>query len=117
MKRFYYPHRFSLRREDDAGIQDLATTRLLSHLDVMNTRLLKVGPYLLGNRFSLADFYLSFWIAFLDRDVVRKRVPSIAKLYDLVTSRPSTTPYLEGAERGAGLWADMMKKHPGGVIA
>ena len=117
MKRFYYPHRFSLRREDDAGIQDLATTHLLSHLDVMNTRLLKVGPYVLGNRFSLADFYLSFWVAFLDRDVVRKRFSSIAKLYDLVTSRPSATPYLEGAERAADLWVDMMKKHPAGVIA
>jgi hypothetical protein len=48
---------------------------------------------------------------------VRKRFPSIAKLYDLVTSRPSATPYLEGAERAASLWVDMMKKHPAGVIA
>jgi glutathione S-transferase len=41
MKRFYYPHRFSLRRADDAGIQDLAKSLILRHLDVMNTRLQK----------------------------------------------------------------------------
>lgn len=117
MKRFYYPHRFSLRREDDAGIQELAKTAVLGRLDVMNTRLVKRGPYVLGNRFSLADFYLSFWVAFLDQDVVRKRFPSIAKLDDLVRSRPSVTPYLERTERVADTWADMMKKNPAGVIA
>ena len=43
MKRFHFPHRFSLRREDDAGIQDLAKSLLLSRLKVMNTRLAKRG--------------------------------------------------------------------------
>jgi glutathione S-transferase len=104
MKRFYYPHRFSLRREDDGGIQDLAKTLVLGHLDVMDTRLAKRGPYVLGDRFSLADFYLSFWMAFLDRGVVWNRFPSIAKLYDLVKSRPTTTGYLEEVERAAAIF-------------
>jgi len=117
MKRFHFPHRFSLRTEDNAGIQDLAKALVLSRLDVMNTRLLKSGPYVLGTRFSLADFYLSFWIAYLDRDGVCKRFPSIAKLYGLVRSRPSATPYLEETERTAEAYADMMKKNPAGVIA
>jgi glutathione S-transferase len=43
--------------------------------------------------------------------------PSIAKLYDLVRSRPSATPFLEGTERTADAYAEMMKKNPGGVIA
>jgi glutathione S-transferase len=97
-KRFYYPHRFSLRREDDAGIRDLARTLLFSHLDVMNGRLAKGGPYVLGDRFSLADFYLSYWMRFLKPDVLWKRFPSIAKLYNLVKSRPSATAYFEGQE-------------------
>jgi len=116
MKRFHFPHRFSLRREDNAGIQDLAKALVLSRLDVMNTRLAKSGPYALGTRFSLADFYLCFWVAYLDRDGVCKRFPSIAKLYDLVRSRPSVTPYLEETERLAEAYADMMKKNPAGVI-
>lgn len=57
MKRFHFPHRFSLRQEDNAGIQELAKALVLSRLNVINTRLAKRGPYLLGTRFSLADFY------------------------------------------------------------
>jgi glutathione S-transferase len=82
----------------------------------MNVRLSKRGPYVLGNRFSLADFYLSFWVAFLDQDLVRNRCPAIAKLYDLVRARPSATPYLERAEAGARYWAEMMKKSPTPVV-
>jgi glutathione S-transferase len=108
MKRFYYPHRFSLRREDDSGIQELARTLVLNHLDVMNTRLAKCGPYVLGDRFSLADFYLSFWMALLDPELLCKRFPSIAKLYDLVKSRPSATAYLEESERVAGLFGRIL---------
>ena len=117
MKRFHYPHRFSLRREDNAGIQDLAKSLVLSRLNVMNTRLAKRGPYVLGTRFSLADFYLSFWVAYLDREAVCRQFPSIAKLYDLVRSRPSALPYFEETERMADAYAGMMKKHPEGVLA
>jgi glutathione S-transferase len=116
MKRFYYPHRFSLRRADDAGIQDLAKSLILRHLDVMNTRLQKRGPYVLGARFSLADFYLSFWVALADRQVVRERFPSIVNLYDLVRSRPSATLFLDRNERVAEEWVDLVKNHPLGVI-
>src|SRR5215468_11528903 len=65
MKRFHFPHRYSPRREDNARIQDLAKSLVLSRLNVMNTRLAKRGPYVLGTRFSLADFYLGFWVAYL----------------------------------------------------
>jgi glutathione S-transferase len=117
MKRFHFPHRFSLREEDNAGIQDLAKTLILSRLDVINTRLSQRGPYLLGSRFSLADFYLIFWIAYLDRHTVLKRLPSLARLYGLVRSRPVAGAYLEETERSADAYADLMRKNPAGVIA
>jgi glutathione S-transferase len=117
MKRFHFPHRYSLRTEDNVAIQDLTKTLVLGRLDVMNTRLAKGGPYVLGPRFCLADFYLSFWVALLDPDGVCKRFPSIAKLYDLVRSRPSAKPYLEAAECMAEEYADLMKRNPAGVIA
>ncbi|MEK1888827.1 MAG: glutathione S-transferase family protein [Phyllobacterium sp.] len=116
MKRFHFPHRFSLRSEDNAGIQELAKTLVLSRLNVMNARLAKSGPYVLGNRFSLADFYLSFWVAYLDREAVCERFPSIATLYTLVRSRPSATPYLDETEQMAATYATMMKDKPAGVI-
>ncbi|WP_246300006.1 glutathione S-transferase C-terminal domain-containing protein [Sinorhizobium psoraleae] len=94
MKRFHFPHRYALRTEDNPAIQDLAKALVLSRLDVMNTRLEKGGSYILGTRFSLADFYLSFWIALLGRDGVCSRSPAIAKRYDPVRSRAGVTPYL-----------------------
>ncbi|OWV79511.1 glutathione S-transferase [Rhizobium sp. R634] len=116
-KRFHFPHRFSLRSEDNAGIQDLAKSLVLSRLSVMNTRLARKGPYVLGARFSLADFYLSFWVAYLDRKSVCMQFPSIAKLYDLVRTRATATPYLEETERMAEAYAEMMKQNPSGVIS
>jgi glutathione S-transferase len=117
MKRFHFPHRYSLRTEDALAIQDMSKQLVLSRLDVMNTRLAKGGPYILGDRFSLADFYLSFWIAYLDRDAVRKRSPLVGRLYDLVRSRPSTAPYIEETEKMSDAYADMLRKKPAGVIA
>ena len=100
-----------------AAIQDMSKQLVLSRLEGMNTRLAKGGPYVLGSRFSLADFYLSFWIAYLDREAVCKRFPWMARLYDLVRSRPGATSYIEATERSADAYAELMKKNPGGVIA
>lgn len=117
MKRFHFPHRFSLRTEDNVAIQELAKALVVSRLEVVNIRLARRGPYILGTRFSLADFYLCFWIAYLDRAGVCRRLPSIAKLYDLVRSRPGATPYLEETEKMADAYAELMKENPAGVIA
>ncbi|QRM56687.1 glutathione S-transferase family protein [Sinorhizobium sp. BG8] len=117
MKRFHFPHRFSLRREDDIGIQDLAKSLVLSRLGVMDGRLAKRGPYVLGSRFSLVDFYLCFWVAYLDRRTVCMRFPAIATLYNMVRSRPGATRYLQETEGMADAYAEMMNTSPGGVIA
>jgi len=116
MKRFHFPHRFSLRTEDNIGTRELAKTLVLSRLDVMNRRLAKNGPYILGDRFSLADVYLCFWIAYLDRETVCKQLPSVARLYGVVRSRPSVAPHLEETERMSDAYADLMRENPAGVI-
>lgn len=116
MKRFHFPHRFSLRPEDNAGIQQLAKKMVMSRLGVIAKRLERRGPYFLGTRFSLADFYLAFWIAYLDRQAACMRFPAIGRLYGLVRSRPGVVAYLEATEKMADAYGEMMKKKPGGVI-
>jgi glutathione S-transferase len=116
MKRFHFPHRFSPRREDDSKIQDLAKSLVLSRLAVVNERLAESGPYTLGTRFSLADSYVSYWVAWLGRDEVCSRLPLIAKLYGLVGARPRIAAYLKETERMAEIYGNMMKNSPGGVI-
>ncbi|MBZ7925075.1 glutathione S-transferase C-terminal domain-containing protein [Ensifer adhaerens] len=83
----------------------------------MNRRLASRGPYILGPRFSVADFYLCFWIAYLDVDGVCDRCPQVANLYELVRSRPSASRYLDETERAAASYAEMLKRTPGGVIS
>ena len=103
MKRFHFPHRFSLRREDNAGGSGCSESPCPQPPGGRGYAAgTKGGPYLLGSRFSLADFYLSFWIAYLDREAVRSRLPSVARLYGLVRSRPGVTPYLgrDGTDGG-----------------
>ena len=117
MKRFHFPHRYSLKKEDAPAIQDMSKQLILSRLEVMDTRLSRNGPYVLGSRFSLADFYLSFWVAYLDRETVWERFSNIAKLYQLVRARPSAARCIEETEKMSDDYADMMRKNPGGVIA
>ena len=117
MKRFHFPHRYSLRRQDNAAVQEQAKSLILTRLEVVDARLENDGPYLLGSRFSLADFYLSFWIAYLDRGAVRSRLPSVARLYELVRARPGVSRYLGETERMADAYAELMNKNPAGVIS
>lgn len=117
MKRFHFPHRYALRAEDIFAVQDMSRELVLSRIGIMNTRLAKGGPYILGSRFSLVDFYLCFCIAYLDRKAACERYPEIARLYRLVRSRPKAGAFIEETEQAADTYADMVRKNPAGVIA
>lgn len=116
MKRFHFPHRYALRTEDIFTVQDMSRELVLSRIGIMNTRLAKSGPYILGERFSLADFYLCFCIAYLDREAACQRYPEVARLYRLVRSRPRAGAYIEETETAADTYADMVRRNPAGVI-
>jgi glutathione S-transferase len=117
MKRFHFPHRFSLREADNLAIQDSARALVMSRLAVIDARLARRGPHLLGDRFSLADFYLCFWIAYLDHEAACAAFPAIATLYRLVHARPTASRWLADTERMAADYAAMMRRKPAGVIA
>jgi glutathione S-transferase len=116
MKRYHFPHRYSLEQEDALRTQEHAKMSVLSRLGVMNERLSRKGPYLLGKRFSFADFYLCFWIAYLDHSLVCERYPLLGRLYDLLRSRPRTRDYLEETERAAAAYLAMLKEKGDTII-
>jgi glutathione S-transferase len=116
MKRYHFPHRYALEQKDALRMLEHAKTSVLSRLGVMNERLSRNGPYLLGMRFSFADFYLCFWIAYLDRSLVCQSYPLLGRLYDLLRSRPRTRDYLEETERAAGAYLAMLKDKGGVAI-
>jgi len=116
IKRFHFPHRFALRTEDVLSVRDNAKTIVLDRLGIVNTRLTNGGPYLLGPRFSLADFHLCFWVALVDRNSARAKYPAVATLYDLVRSRPGVTRHLADAEAMADEYNELVRKNPTGVV-
>jgi glutathione S-transferase len=116
MKRYHFPHRYSLESQDALLMQEHAKTSVLGRLGVMNERLSRNGPYILGRRFSFADFYLCFWIAYLDRALVCQRYPLLGSLYELLRIRPRARHYLEETEQAATAYLTMMKEAGGVVI-
>ena len=116
MKRFHFPHRFSLRTEDNVKIQEQSKAMVISRLGVVNERLATRGPYLLGTRFSLADAFLCFWMAYLGRDDVATLLPAVGTLYRLVMGRSKMAALLAKTEQAAGDYGNMMRQNPGGVI-
>jgi glutathione S-transferase len=117
MKRFHFPHRFSLKAADNAAIQDQAKHNILNRLEPVEKKLADAGPFLLGRRFSLADFYLCFWIGYLDREMACAAWPSVARLYELVGDRPRAGRFLQETELAAAAYAAMTRDKPAGVIA
>ena len=117
MKRFHFPHRYSLRVEDNLPIQEKAKALIISRIETVNTRLASRGPHLLGDRFSFADFYLCFWIAYLDHAEVCARWAHLAVLYETIRARPISGRYIAETEAAATAYAEMTRHTPAGLIA
>ncbi|HIE89095.1 MAG TPA: glutathione S-transferase family protein [Gammaproteobacteria bacterium] len=95
MKRYYYPHRFSLNDADIPRVKQIALNDALDCLKVIDGRLSENGPYHLGDRFSLVDLSLSYWVALIYYLDVLKPFAAIRQCMNLVMSRPKLQPMFE----------------------
>ena len=87
--RIYYPQRYSTRAEADATvIRDQAESDFFAHLGLISKVL---NPYVMGERFSVADIYLymltTWWPG--DRSTMYGRLPLLAKHATLIAARPA----------------------------
>jgi glutathione S-transferase len=87
--RVYYPDRFSSRGQADAqAIGDQAKQDFVGHLRLICGRL---SPYLLGERYSIADAYLymlaSWWPD--DRAALHQALPALQRHASLVAALPA----------------------------
>ena len=95
MKRYNFPHRFSLNDADIPRVKQIALDDALGVLNVIDGRLRENGPYHLGDRFSLVDLSLSYWAALLYHLEVLKPFSAIHQCMNLVMSRPKLQPMFE----------------------
>lgn len=93
LKRFYYPARYAPRLDDKAAVRAQALSRAHELFAAIEARLGApnsdhAGPYHLGERLSLADLNLAFWIGGLAPNERPPACPAIMACHDLVAARP-----------------------------
>ncbi len=88
LKRYFYPNRYGLRESDEKGIREKSLGYICQTLRVIDRHLIEAGPFHLGDRFSLVDLTLSFWMnSIMDRHEV-SHFESINRCVSLVEERP-----------------------------
>jgi glutathione S-transferase len=105
-KTFFYPHRWSTDRADADRVRDKAFDVLIERWRIYDTWLAEDGPFALGERFSLADMFMTLWAAYglRETDDITGRYPHVARCYDLVAARPRSGPVFTDIRRALGEW-------------
>ena len=100
MKRYWCPHRSSTDAADTPRIKDQALITARDRWRVLDDALGAGGPYLLGERLSVADFYMGFLAgAGFDPPVrLLDEFPAVELCFDLLKSRPRLTKLLDETE-------------------
>ena len=89
LKRYFYPHRFVLREEDAPEMRRLSLALAIERLGVIEQRMQQMGPYYLGERYSLVDLAVSYWAEDLMYDNNLDSLPAIGHCLSLVRKRPA----------------------------
>ena len=100
--RFFYSERYTTEPAGVAAVKAAAIAELTELRDYIGKEL-GAGPFLQGDRFTIADVYLamlSSWSTDMAEAAGWWRVPSIAAHYDAVLSRPGSRRAVE-AEGGS----------------
>lgn len=88
--RFYYAERYTTANGDVTGIKEAALTEIAACWARLDKHLADHGPYLLGDRYSVADIFchmLSTWQDSCPK--LYERFPHVKKHADLVSARPA----------------------------
>lgn len=91
-KRFFFPHRYALRKEDVAETRRRARAAAEERWAVLDSLLAKRGPWHLGDRFSVADIQMAMWAAygFEEVDNIVSAFPAVRRVFEAVLERPKS---------------------------
>ncbi|MEQ8651413.1 MAG: glutathione S-transferase family protein [Kiloniellales bacterium] len=91
-KRFFFPHRYALRKEDIAETRQRARAAAEERWGVLDAMLAKRGPWHLGERFSVADIQAAMWAAygFEEVDDIVSTFPAVRRVFEGVMARPKS---------------------------
>lgn len=91
-KQVFFSERYAPTPETISLVKDQAIERVLERWSVLNEYLAQNEPFILGQRFSLVDIYLSMWAAYglKYNDDILGRFPAVNKCFESVLKRPKS---------------------------
>ncbi len=95
-KRFFFPHRYALRRADIVETRAQARAAAEERWGVLDSLLAKRAPWHLGEQFTIADIQVALWAAygFEEPDDIVSRFPAVRRIFEGVLARPKSGPCL-----------------------
>ncbi len=100
MKRYYYPHRYSTDPADTPQVKEQALITARDRWRVLDEYLQSDGPFLLGERLSVADIYMAFYAGsgFDPPLNLLGEFPAVRVNFDLLLTRPRIAPLLRSCQ-------------------
>lgn len=105
-KTFFYPHRWSTCPADGDRIGEAAFEAVIESWKLVEEWLAQPGPFVLGERFSIADLVVANWAAYgLQRtgDII-ERYPAVAGCCEAVRARAQSGPVFLALDEAVELW-------------
>ncbi|MGI9405670.1 MAG: glutathione S-transferase family protein [Hyphomicrobiaceae bacterium] len=107
LKRYFYPQRYVVRAEDADEMRKMSLDGVCTCLGVIDNRLASNGPFHLGDRYSLADLTLSFWMcSIMDREVLAE-FEANHRCLELVRARPALRELFDALEARVAKYAEI----------
>lgn len=112
LKRYFFPHRYAVRNSDEAAVRELSLSAVCECLSVIDNRLAASGPFHLGDRYSLPDLMLSYWMcSIMDHDAVAG-FTAIKNCRQLVEKRPKIDRLFRDLYARTKAYADLDRRGP-----
>jgi len=110
LKRYFYPNRYGVHTCDEVEIREKSLKSIIHMLDVINKQLTKEGPFHLGDRYSLVDLMLCFWMnSIMDKNKV-SHFNSINRCVNRVEERPNLQRLFTNLKERTKAYAEIDKR-------
>lgn len=99
LKRYFYPHRYVRNESDTPWMKAKSFNDCVDKLNAVDTLIAAKGPYFLGDRFSLIDMTLAYWMIHIETPELLATYPALARCIENAKDRPSCRMHLVEQKR------------------
>ena len=111
IKRFFYPHRYSPRDDDNQAIQLQAQSAVSEKLGFLEALCDDSGPFFLGARLSLIDITFTYWLIVLSPHFDTTGFTRLWACIDQVRQRPALREIVQACEKQGQDYASLVRNN------